>query len=55
VVAFVSDPDRLDAFEEAGIETICVPRLVASMASKRVHVSESTAVDASDAAERVRP
>ncbi|WP_327050460.1 NAD-binding protein [Halomicrococcus gelatinilyticus] len=41
VVALVNDPDRRAAFDDAGIETVCVSRTVARATADSVAVEES--------------
>lgn len=53
VVALVNDPDRQAAFDDAGIETICISRSVARAAANSVSVEASTPVGrAAEPAER---
>lgn len=42
VVALVNDPDRHIAFDDAGIETVCVSQAVARAATDSLAVTEST-------------
>ncbi|WP_255198339.1 NAD-binding protein [Halorarius litoreus] len=42
VVALVNDPDRREAFEDAGIETVCVSAAVARATTETVAVETST-------------
>ena len=55
VVALVNDPDRRAAFDDAGIETVCVSRAVARATADSVAVEESTLTDrAAETNERAR-
>jgi Trk K+ transport system NAD-binding subunit len=55
VVALVNDPDRRAAFDDAGVETVCVSRAVARATTDSVIVEESTPADrAAETGERVK-
>ncbi|RBI62325.1 hypothetical protein DMJ13_10635 [halophilic archaeon] len=51
----VNDPDKQTAFDDAGIETVCVSKAVAQVTTDSVAVEESTPADrAADTGGRVR-
>jgi Trk K+ transport system NAD-binding subunit len=55
VVALVNDPDRRAAYDDAGIDTVCVSRTVARETIDSITLEESTsAARATESTERVR-
>jgi trk system potassium uptake protein TrkA len=55
VVALVNDPDRRVAFDDAGIETVCVSRSVARATTDAIAVADPTAVEDTTSVEESTP
>jgi Trk K+ transport system NAD-binding subunit len=45
VIALVNDPDRQAAFEDIGVETVCVSRTLARVTTDSIGVAELSAAD----------